>query len=505
MLASFKATCSLILCLAASISALELAKRAVPIVGQGEFCSQLQAMCNRDEGLYCARSSKDMEDVRFGYCQPFPEDQSGGLGEQCFSGCLSRDAGCCREGYYCGCATADYCRDAEKVCVELPDFEQEGCGGEGQTCCRYQWLLTNQESCAEGLVCNTKNTCTNCGSEGNPCCRKSGPDFVERICGEGMYCKWDPRKSSLESECVKGTWGGLDAGDCGQSGKACCEDVGTTPCGPGMVCYSNSCQACGGDGEKCCADNACNDGFACEDRQCVSRPPPDPQNCGNPGQPCCLADSFYKSDLVYCNAGSYCFDDSRSDDDKVIGDFSRSHNAQCVAFEGQGCGKEGEECCHRAACDAGMYCDTQMSRLSGTCDGVCDEGTDPPSVCKRFDANEGGEGQPCFSGFYRFETRALNQCLCREGMVCSEHTGKCMKNPDSCGAVGSQCCRKDTGLVSDDKSVRCQRYFRCNCSGSGSCGVVGCSEDAKCTCANTQLPVKEGSRFTRTLCVEAIA
>lgn len=273
-----------------------------------------------------------------------------------------------------------------------------------------------------------------------------------------------------------------------------------------MICYSNTCESCGFEGNRCCPGRSCYDGFACQDQKCAARSPPDPNNCGNPGQECCLADSFTGFHLVYCNAGSFCFDDSQTEDDeKVISEYYRSQNAQCVSFEGKGCGKEGQECCHRAACDAGMYCDTQMSWETGTCNGVCEYGTNPPSVCKKFADDEGGEGQPCFSGFYRFETRALNQCLCREGLACSEETGLCMKNPDDCGLAGNQCCRQDTGLVSNEKSVRCQRYFRCNCNHSGSCGAVGCGEDPPCTCQNEQLPVESGGSTNKVLCVDAIA
>ena len=136
-------------------------------------------------------------------CYP---DGSFGLGEPCF--------------YQQNCTDGLRCSDG--ACAEL--------GVAGEAC-------DGDESCVQGLYCNTAYRCSARGGAGDPC----DPFGGDAECGDGLICR---------------------AGSCelpGAVGESCFEDQ---DCAGRLVCFDCACRAAGEEGTPC-AVNECTAGLAC--------------------------------------------------------------------------------------------------------------------------------------------------------------------------------------------------------------------------------------------------
>jgi hypothetical protein len=135
-------------------------------------------------------------------------------------------------------------------------------------------------------------------------------------------------------------------GTCGGDGQPCCVD---DACNNGLACLGGkTCGACGGAGQACCAGNSCKDGGCCDNNQnngtCVGNMGmcSNMQGvcnaggcmngaCGKLGQACCGGDVGCTSALTVCT------------------------NNVCAA-----CGHKGERCCENRACDTNLNCTGQQ-------------------------------------------------------------------------------------------------------------------------------------------------
>ena len=154
---------------------------------------------------------------------------------------------------------------------------------------------------------------------------------------------------------------------CGAPGQPCC---GTT-CAAGSTCNGSTCTACGGPGQTCCAGSTCSSGLACRSNTCQV------STCGDSGQACC-GGSTCNSATLTCSGGS------------------------CVA-----CGTSGQRCCTGSTCNVGLAC------ASGTC-----------SSC-------GGSGELCCAS-----------STCNVGLSCSS-TNRCGTSV-RCGSRLQPCCAGNT-------------------------------------------------------------
>ncbi len=175
-----------------------------------------------------------------------------------------------------------------------------------------------------------------CGGPGEPCC-------AEMACNGGFVCIALDIVPDLVG--LDGGWGFSDGGTVVDAGSV---DVPEVP--------SGICAPCGGEGETCCAENACNDGFSCE-----TLPLPGEVNS--------------------CVANPVAVVDGGSD-----------------AAIGESCGVEGQNCCQGrgmgGVCDEGLDCDNPGT--PDLADSECvdlggDVQTDSGGEC-------GGLDQPCCEG-----------------------------------------------------------------------------------------------------------
>lgn len=115
-----------------------------------------------------------------------------------------------------------------------------------------------------------------CGGAGEPCCG-------DTQCGGGLVCVAAPLElPTFEDSGVAVDGGGFgdiiailgDGGWLGFDGGIALPSFDGGLIAPPQA--GGICEACGGEGERCCAEQACNDGFACE----AERPGPNaPQTC----------------------------------------------------------------------------------------------------------------------------------------------------------------------------------------------------------------------------------
>lgn len=139
------------------------------------------------------------------------------------------------------------------------------------------------------------------------------------------------------------------------------------------------CQPCGGEDQRCCAEDACDDGFACEasggrpnaPRSCVASESPvsdgganasvdaaPGETCGGEGQTCCPG---VRGQDPTCDDGLECNDAPGDGVD----------NSECVApasnggaDAGEECGGADQPCCAGAGdgCDVGLECESNPPR-----------------------------------------------------------------------------------------------------------------------------------------------
>ena len=161
-----------------------------------------------------------------------------------------------------------------------------------------------------------------------------------------------------------------DAGacsNCGAMGDPCCQGA----CQGGLVCafsqQGQTCQACGDNEQRCCADRTCADGGACiggGNGTCFT-------DCGTPGTACCPGNGGQCGTGAVCNdddmceacgtSGQACCPGAGPGTDGCTGDL-RCSLGMCAA-----CGAANQPCCRTGfngntlSCDQGLTCDAQFT------------------------------------------------------------------------------------------------------------------------------------------------
>ncbi len=194
-------------------------------------------------------------------------------------------------------------------------------------------------------------TSDDCGGAGEPCC-------AEMACNGGFICNVLDIEPDLVG--LDGGWGFSDAG---------------TVLDGSLDLPAGICAPCGGEGEVCCAENACNDGFSCETLQlpfevnsCVANPvavvdggldAATGESCGGEGQNCCQGRGM----------GGVC-DDGLDCDNPGTPDLADS---ECVdsggdvqTDSGSECGGLDQPCCEgrrgNGVCNDELECDGNPPR-----------------------------------------------------------------------------------------------------------------------------------------------
>ena len=129
------------------------------------------------------------------------------------------------------------------------------CGGMNQTCCEAN------PRCTSGTLCQN-NTCIDCGATGQICCSGSTCDNGNVCkngsciqCGAtGQACCAGNSCNSSSNVCQSGS-----CTACGGPGQPCCSGSTCSP-GSGLTCLSGTCQVppCGGWLQGCCNATTCN-------------------------------------------------------------------------------------------------------------------------------------------------------------------------------------------------------------------------------------------------------
>ncbi len=282
---------------------------------------------------------------------------------------------------------------------------------------------------------------SDCGGEGQPCCEGS-------VCGDGFLC--------VQSEPSAGDAGvgefdggnfapqglasdaGADAGaveDATDAGVGAAADASVEEEHPGM------CEPCGGEGEQCCAEETCAEGYLCEQSgvgpnasfACEVDPDapvmgddggtdqepegdggtdqePEPE-CGGDGEICCANDSGGS-----CDDGLEC----------TPGPEPGLSDSVCEVAIVEECGGQNEPCC-----DVGNACAGEL---------VCSDGADP--VCEV--AVCGTEGEAC----------CADGAECEAGLECTGFGANATCEDDGCGSQGENCCSSDADGC--DEGLECE-------------------------------------------------
>ena len=178
-----------------------------------------------------------------------------------------------------GCNAGLQCEIPGGSYVGAPKICQPICQGLIGDCCQPDGTCTGVGLACQSGVCEP--SCSGGGALGEPCCAGG-------TCAVGNTCV------SLTNTC--------ETKVCGTAGARCCTSEGTPECGSGLQCEPGNpsvCNACGAQGEVCCA-SGCNAGLACNStNQCEV-----PSTCvgfaggGTEGNPCCPGNE--------CQAGLSC-------------------------------------------------------------------------------------------------------------------------------------------------------------------------------------------------------
>lgn len=336
--------------------------------------------CGSD--LLCHRGSAPIvECVVDGHC----DDASPCTVDRCSEGrCENAPAdGDCYDGDFCN--GRDVCVDG--ACVNAPDATPpcDGCDptaplacgcGPGDRCCAG-------DLCA-GAVC-VGGTCRACGVVGSPCCLGAACVGPAVICDGGTcgHC------GAADEPCCAGR---CEVGlECDGASNTCRPPgaCGAAVCDPTTeICMSETCVACGAEGDSCCTGGACDDtGLACNfgTMRCES--------CGKDTELCC--NGVAGAGVPPCSDG-----------------------LACVAERCTPCGSEAmQPCCpigsSRGRCDADaeLVCTTVVG--AGTC-----------VTC-------GHAGEPCCSAPFECGDPAMKD----RGLFCVR--GRCEID---CGGPGLPCC-----------------------------------------------------------------
>mgnify|MGYP000875863331 CR=1 FL=1 len=210
------------------------------------------------------------------------------------------------------------------------------------------------------VECVQRSVCEDVQCDGDSCIRTPRPDGLScnggagsclaGECCEGCQAGGTCVPPSAQTRSMCGSGGVCESCD---DGNPCTEDTCSplgcrnTPladvaCGSG-VCFSGTCQACGSNGERCCAGSSCDSGAVCRSSRCAS--------CGEPGQPCC--------------AGSTC-----------------GEGARCNLGAGtcEACGGRAQVCCGGASCLGGLGCYGSTCQCGGLDQVCCPAPTNPCGV-----------------------------------------------------------------------------------------------------------------------------
>jgi hypothetical protein len=353
-----------------------------------------------------------------------------------------------------------------------------------------------------------------CDNVGDPCCTQKN-----LYCYQG-YCDLD---AGLCKSTYDGGYAPPDAGGCGYTGRACCEDF-YKYCISGeeqnLICIDGTCSACGKTDEACCDDNTCEGELECITGIC--REPQDGGMdagadagldagtdggigdggvkdtgylpCSEYNANCCYGSAFY-CNTGACSAGKCVGPDAGTATDGGTGGLRRSlppaegepdggTDGGLCGYIGMGCcptdnyycmGGPGQQftCIGKAYCsycgngeqscctDKGDWCAPGYTCHSGTCDSC----GDIDALCC---LDPGTGDASCNDPNVAVCIYETPDYFCR---ACGKLNDPCCYNPAD---ITYFCNDTDNQVYCDDSSIHCE-----------ACGRVG----EKC-CAD-----KEGTRF----------
>ena len=347
----------------------------------GEDCSA----CSTDCGVCCGNS--DCQQEYDEDCSSCPADCGICCGNSACELNYGEDCATCPDD--CGCEEGYKCVDAQ--CVVSLTCGDGACNA-GETCqtCPLDCGLCCGDGVCETLHDEQCGTCpVDCGlCCGNGVCKAEEGENCATCPGDcGSCCGNTTCEPAYDENCIS------CPGDCGP----CCgdseceqqhqEDCDTCPIDCGSCCGNGACElAHDEDCGTCPADCGCEDGFECQNSECVKS-----QECGNgvcevdencfgcPADcgPCCgndTCESLYAEDCASCPPDCGCDDAFVCLEGQCIekcGDGICEPDESCSSCEADcGCGPgydcQGSEC---------IECDTEKcDGLDNDCDGLVDNG-----------------------------------------------------------------------------------------------------------------------------------
>jgi hypothetical protein len=162
----------------------------------------------------------------------------------------------CCPGHPAGGHEADFCTDAQSVCVAALCA---ACGADGQPCC-------DGNQCAQGGCCDhsasPRGTCIGAGGV----CPNGAGNCAAGLCDNGSARCGD----TVNGPCAGGTGctapstvltttvNGDACAPCGAAGAACCLGANGGWCGNPLACAADgTCGTCGSPARQCCRSSTC--------------------------------------------------------------------------------------------------------------------------------------------------------------------------------------------------------------------------------------------------------